>query len=300
MPQIYHGYTMTSRIFLADVLQTIKKYAFVKSQYPVILSIENHCNIRQQKVMAQLLQETFQDMLVSHPCKDNEVELPSPEDLKYKILVKCKGSSKHQEDIMDDLMMRASSIGSEEAFQFSCMQTRKRGILFCKNPRNGCWEPYKCILTPDKLLFIKLPENIRSLSVSSLSLKLYPVGHSHAPMSPGTKSVGGFIPASKCLTRIARQNSFTEEWSPMNFADFELTSSRFSGSIPDMSQEFCLTLEFSVNGAEIERNSGHTDLPHLIRIENGQTLIYAATGKIEEANEWKHAINEVTRAVGSS
>nr|XP_046241216.1 1-phosphatidylinositol 4,5-bisphosphate phosphodiesterase eta-2 [Scatophagus argus] len=90
-PIIHHGYTLTSKILFKDVIETINKYAFTKSQYPVILSIENHCTVPQQKKMAEYLREVLQDKLdlssVSiHECK----KLPSPEILKGKVLVKGK------------------------------------------------------------------------------------------------------------------------------------------------------------------------------------------------------------------
>lgn len=57
-PIIYHGHTLTSKITLADVLRDgIKAYAFEASSYPVILSIENHLSIDQQKVMVKLMKE---------------------------------------------------------------------------------------------------------------------------------------------------------------------------------------------------------------------------------------------------
>ncbi|KAM3621797.1 uncharacterized protein V6R79_016126 [Siganus canaliculatus] len=90
-PIIHHGYTLTSKILFKDVVETINKYAFTKSQYPVILSIENHCTVPQQKKMAEYLQEVLQDKLDLsnvnvHDCK----KLPSPEILKGKVLVKGK------------------------------------------------------------------------------------------------------------------------------------------------------------------------------------------------------------------
>ncbi|XP_017263826.1 1-phosphatidylinositol 4,5-bisphosphate phosphodiesterase eta-2 [Kryptolebias marmoratus] len=90
-PIIHHGYTLTSKILFKDVVETINKYAFTKSQYPVILSIENHCTVPQQKKMAEYLKEVLQDKLDLsninvHECK----KLPSPEILKGKILVKGK------------------------------------------------------------------------------------------------------------------------------------------------------------------------------------------------------------------
>ncbi|XP_051931587.1 1-phosphatidylinositol 4,5-bisphosphate phosphodiesterase eta-2 [Hippocampus zosterae] len=90
-PIIHHGYTLTSKILFKDVIETINKYAFTKSQYPVILSIENHCTVPQQKKMAEYLKEVLQEKLDlsnvnTHECK----KLPSPEILKGKILVKGK------------------------------------------------------------------------------------------------------------------------------------------------------------------------------------------------------------------
>ena len=55
-PIIYHGHTLTSKISFREVLIAIKKSAFVSSPYPVILSIENHCSLSQQRKMATLFQ----------------------------------------------------------------------------------------------------------------------------------------------------------------------------------------------------------------------------------------------------
>uniref|UniRef100_M4ARG8 Phosphoinositide phospholipase C n=1 Tax=Xiphophorus maculatus TaxID=8083 RepID=M4ARG8_XIPMA len=90
-PIIHHGYTLTSKILFKDVVETINKYAFSKSPYPVILSIENHCTVPQQKKMAEYLKEVLQDKLdltnvSAQECK----KLPSPEILKGKILIKVQ------------------------------------------------------------------------------------------------------------------------------------------------------------------------------------------------------------------
>ena len=90
MPFIFHGHTITSKIRFLDVIKTIKDHAFVTSEYPIILSIEDHCSIPQQKKMATAFQEVFGDMLVSSHLDKNETELPSPERLKRKIILKHK------------------------------------------------------------------------------------------------------------------------------------------------------------------------------------------------------------------
>ncbi|XP_041835595.1 1-phosphatidylinositol 4,5-bisphosphate phosphodiesterase eta-2 [Melanotaenia boesemani] len=90
-PIIHHGYTLTSKILFKDVIETINKYAFTKSQYPVILSIENHCTVHQQKKMAQYLREVLQDKLdLTNVNMHESKKLPSPEILKGKVLVKGK------------------------------------------------------------------------------------------------------------------------------------------------------------------------------------------------------------------
>ncbi|XP_061113196.1 1-phosphatidylinositol 4,5-bisphosphate phosphodiesterase eta-2a isoform X2 [Conger conger] len=90
-PIVHHGYTLTSKILFKDVIETINKYAFVKNPYPVILSIENHCSVPQQKKMAQYLMEVLGDQLdLSTVNMDESGRLPSPEGLKGKILVKGK------------------------------------------------------------------------------------------------------------------------------------------------------------------------------------------------------------------
>ena len=58
-PIIFHGRTLTTKIKFRDVLKTIKEHAFISSVYPVILSIEDHCSLPQQKVMAREFKEIF-------------------------------------------------------------------------------------------------------------------------------------------------------------------------------------------------------------------------------------------------
>ena len=55
-PIVYHGYTLTTKINFKDILiDAIKPYAFHSSEFPVILSLENHCSPEQQAVLAQRL-----------------------------------------------------------------------------------------------------------------------------------------------------------------------------------------------------------------------------------------------------
>ncbi len=116
-PVIYHGRTMTSKIKFKDVVKAINDHAFITSElvinnthiqlsscninvafndlicisigrYPVVLSIEQHCDIKQQKMMAQILRDVFQDKLLTEPLEPEAEDLPSPNQLKGKIILK--------------------------------------------------------------------------------------------------------------------------------------------------------------------------------------------------------------------
>uniref|UniRef100_A0A8C1F615 Phosphoinositide phospholipase C n=1 Tax=Cyprinus carpio carpio TaxID=630221 RepID=A0A8C1F615_CYPCA len=89
-PVVYHGHTLTSKILFKDVITTIANYAFKASEYPLIVSIENHCSIEQQEVMARYFRDILGDMLLTNTVDGVSSELPSPEALKRKILLKGK------------------------------------------------------------------------------------------------------------------------------------------------------------------------------------------------------------------
>ncbi|XP_022111015.1 1-phosphatidylinositol 4,5-bisphosphate phosphodiesterase delta-4-like isoform X2 [Acanthaster planci] len=89
-PVVYHGHTLTSKIKFKDAIEAIEKYAFATSEYPLILSLENHCSIEQQKVMAHHLKTTFGNKIYMTDITPDQKVLPSPEDLKGRVLVKNK------------------------------------------------------------------------------------------------------------------------------------------------------------------------------------------------------------------
>ncbi|XP_041070231.1 1-phosphatidylinositol 4,5-bisphosphate phosphodiesterase beta-4 isoform X1 [Carcharodon carcharias] len=93
-PIITHGKAMCTDILFKDVIQAIKETAFVTSDYPVILSFENHCSKPQQYKMAKYCEEIFGELLLKQPQELHVLEagrpLPSPNDLKRKILIKNK------------------------------------------------------------------------------------------------------------------------------------------------------------------------------------------------------------------
>ena len=97
-PQVYHKKTFTSKVSVRDICHAINQYAFVTSPYPVIISAEVHCCLEQQELLSLIIREVFGDKLVTAPLSgewDDRADLPSPEDLKGRILFKVSITSLH-------------------------------------------------------------------------------------------------------------------------------------------------------------------------------------------------------------
>uniref|UniRef100_A0A8P4K791 Phosphoinositide phospholipase C n=1 Tax=Dicentrarchus labrax TaxID=13489 RepID=A0A8P4K791_DICLA len=89
-PVVCTGHTLSPPLALRCVLEAIGKFAFVASEYPLIICIENHCSHQQQKVMWQHLVRILGKKLYTDPPDEGESYLPSPHDLRHRILLKGK------------------------------------------------------------------------------------------------------------------------------------------------------------------------------------------------------------------
>jgi phosphatidylinositol phospholipase C delta len=103
-PIITHGHTACSTITFRDAISAIDEYGFVNSPYPIILSIEQHCGLDQQKVQVDIMKATFKDKLQPRMTNADApgATLPSPEELKFKILIKGKREDGKDDDDDDD------------------------------------------------------------------------------------------------------------------------------------------------------------------------------------------------------
>lgn len=72
-PVVVHGYTFVPEISAKDVIEAIADTAFKTSDYPVILSFENHCGSRQQAKIAFFCHYYFGDMLLDIPLESHKV-----------------------------------------------------------------------------------------------------------------------------------------------------------------------------------------------------------------------------------
>ncbi|CAI5480465.1 unnamed protein product [Closterium sp. Yama58-4] len=82
---VMHGGTLTKPVGFADCITAIKEHAFVASEYPVIITLEDHLTAPLQAKAAQILTSILGDTL--YMPKDGEKEFPSPFSLRGKILI---------------------------------------------------------------------------------------------------------------------------------------------------------------------------------------------------------------------
>ena len=76
-----------------EVIETVKKYGFAYSTFPIILSLEIHCSPKQQDKMAEILEQILEDHLYRVPLDYKEFEnYPSINELQYRVIVKGKGN----------------------------------------------------------------------------------------------------------------------------------------------------------------------------------------------------------------
>uniref|UniRef100_A0A3Q3GHQ2 1-phosphatidylinositol 4,5-bisphosphate phosphodiesterase gamma n=1 Tax=Kryptolebias marmoratus TaxID=37003 RepID=A0A3Q3GHQ2_KRYMA len=144
LPIIYHGHTLTSKIKFLDVLHTIKEHAFVTSEYPVILSIEDHCSVVQQRNMATHFKKVFGDLLLTKPVDNNADELPSPYQLRRKILIK------HKKLVEGTVYEEVTSASYSEN---DISNSLKNGILYLEDPIDHTWTPHYFVLTSNKIYY---------------------------------------------------------------------------------------------------------------------------------------------------
>lgn len=87
---VFHGRTLTSAVSFKACLIAIKENAFFKSDYPVIVTLEDHLPPELQAKAAKTILETFGPILYQPENANGMKEFPSPESLKRRILISTK------------------------------------------------------------------------------------------------------------------------------------------------------------------------------------------------------------------
>ncbi|OIW16190.1 hypothetical protein TanjilG_18905 [Lupinus angustifolius] len=93
---VLHGRTLTTPVELIRCLRAIKEHAFVTSEYPVVITLEDHLTPDLQAKVAEMVTQTFGDILFS-PSTESMKEFPSPESLKKRIIISTKPPKEYLE-----------------------------------------------------------------------------------------------------------------------------------------------------------------------------------------------------------
>ncbi|XP_078084774.1 inactive phospholipase C-like protein 1 isoform X2 [Mustelus asterias] len=130
-PVVSKRNNVTSPVSFHSVIKVINQYAFVASEYPLIMCLRNHCSVGQQKVMAQKMKMIFGNKMFTEPPDSSTSYLPSPEMLKRKIILKGKklpqNTNLPEGDVTDEDEEAEISRKSTDAFFVA-----KRTIHLCR------------------------------------------------------------------------------------------------------------------------------------------------------------------------
>jgi len=85
-----HGGTLTGNIIVKDILKAVAIYAFKKTPYPMLISLENHCSIPQQITLAKDIREILKDNVIVCPFNTSLNALPTLKELKFKVIIKVE------------------------------------------------------------------------------------------------------------------------------------------------------------------------------------------------------------------
>ncbi|CCF56942.1 hypothetical protein KAFR_0B06460 [Kazachstania africana CBS 2517] len=113
-PVVCHG-ILTPAIPLANVIKVIRKYAFISSYMPLIISLEMHCNKENQKAVAIILKDLLGDLLYTNESTELG-DMPSPMELRHKIVLKVKKSKSYFQSSNNSSFSSSSSYYSSSYF----------------------------------------------------------------------------------------------------------------------------------------------------------------------------------------
>ncbi|XP_042030536.1 phosphoinositide phospholipase C 2-like isoform X1 [Salvia splendens] len=111
---VLHGRTLTTPVSLIRCLRSIKNHAFSASEYPVIITLEDHLTADLQALVAEMIVQTFGEMLFTHPGSSLLGEFPSPESLKRRIIISTKPPKEYLEGKEDKVKKSCADSSSDD------------------------------------------------------------------------------------------------------------------------------------------------------------------------------------------
>ncbi|CAN0909707.1 Phosphoinositide phospholipase C 2 [Linum grandiflorum] len=119
--EVLHGRTLTTPVELIKCLRSIKEHAFTASEYPVVITLEDHLTPDLQAKVAEMVTQTFGDILFT-PDSECLKEFPSPESLKKRIIISTKPPKEYlkakvpKDDVQEGDTQNGKAGSDEEAW----------------------------------------------------------------------------------------------------------------------------------------------------------------------------------------
>ncbi|CAL0317633.1 unnamed protein product [Lupinus luteus] len=165
---VLHGRTLTTPVELITCLRAIKEHAFDTSEYPVVITLEDHLTPDLQAKVAEMVSQTFGDTLF-YPTIESLKQFPSPESLKRRIII----STKPPKEYLEAKEIKEKGEGSqhgkasvdEEALGKEAPNI-ERGTIADVKPKGGLRESLK--VDPDKVRRVSLSEGQLEKAVITL------------------------------------------------------------------------------------------------------------------------------------
>ncbi|CDO93429.1 unnamed protein product [Kluyveromyces dobzhanskii CBS 2104] len=132
-PVVCHG-LFTQSITLEDVVKTIRKYAFITSPYPLIVSLEIHCKRDHQIMITKIMKEILGDLIYVIP---QNTPLLSPQELKNRIILKIKKTHSVDSDTTSNSSCTSSSSSYESLSETNDILLMKKRGLPSSNTSSG-------------------------------------------------------------------------------------------------------------------------------------------------------------------
>jgi hypothetical protein len=105
---------LTKEITFRAACHAIRESAFVATDLPIIVSLEVHASLEQQQIMVDIMEEVWKGMLVDIEQERVIKQLPSPDQLRRKILIKVKWVEDSTTSNSNNPVEHAQASSSEE------------------------------------------------------------------------------------------------------------------------------------------------------------------------------------------
>ncbi|KAL3319108.1 hypothetical protein Ciccas_002218, partial [Cichlidogyrus casuarinus] len=145
-PVITHGHTFTSKAKFRSVILAVKEYAFEVTDLAIFYTILNSQLIVFVNTLLASSLSAFVDQLLSAPTDNDETKLPSPHDLRGKVILKHKKLKLVQGELVQD-----DSDDKDDD------KSSVNGMLYMETPKESGvgWTPFYCSINSEgKLLFL--------------------------------------------------------------------------------------------------------------------------------------------------